>query len=124
MSLLPCAACGLQLGVFMETGANHCLNAACRTNTASRNSTLTEILKLAESSHTNSPMHAETSRTNSPERVNVPRERAGPWSPHSLRVFAEARAQENRLIKLWGTNDPIECTQMQKNEKRRRLRIG
>ncbi len=85
----------MKFGVITEAGANHCLNAVCRTNSSSPNATLEEILKLAE-----------TRRTSSPERANVSRERVIPWSAHSLREAAEARVR-----KLRDDDDPIQSTQ-------------
>ena len=103
MSLLLCSSCGLKFCIITELGANHCLNALCRTNSSSRNDTLAEILK-----------HSETSRTISPEHGNVSPVRVTAWSPHSLRPFAEERAKQLR-----GGDDPIESTQS--SGKRRRL---
>ena len=101
----------MQFGVRAGNDATHCLNAACSTNSPTRNTTLGEILKLAE-----------TSCTVSPEREKMPRGRVEPWSPHSLEEAARARANELRLIKQYGTNDPIESTQQITGKRRRRIR--
>ena len=107
MSFFVCSSCHKQFGVSTGNGATHCLNAACTTNSPTKNRTLGEILKIAETCCTVSPKHE-----------NLPRGRVEPWSPHSLHDFAKVRAEQLRLIEEYGTDDPIDSTQ-QKTGKRR-----
>ena len=68
--------------VRTQGGEHHCLNAACQTNVSMRNVTLQKVLSMT---------------TGADSSINTEKSTA-PWSPHSLKPFAEASAKRQRGI--------------------------
>ena len=66
--------------VRTQEGEQHCLNAACQTNASTQNDTLQKVLRMTRGA--DSSIHAQKGDA--------------PWSPHSLKPFAEASAKRRR----------------------------